>query len=298
MLIDTNLSNVVHKGKVRDTYDLGSGRLLMVATDRISAFDVVLPTGIPGKGIVLSKLSSFWFDKTADLIPNHLICMATDADSILHDSPVGPVQLDISQRSMVVRKAQRVDIECIVRGYLAGSAWAEYRKQGTIFGKPAAKGLSEAQKFDQPIFTPTTKADEGHDEDISLSDVADLVGAEVARELQEKSLSVYEFASKYALEKGIILADTKLEFGFIDDRLTLIDEIFTPDSSRFWDASRYSPGQSPPNFDKQFVRDWLIEQGWNRVPPAPSLPLDVVTKTANRYIEAYHRLTGQSLSDQ
>ena len=194
---------------------------------------------------------------------------------------------------MVVLKAQRVDVECIVRGYLAGSSWEEYQKEGTIFGSSAPKGLVEGQQLPQPIFTPTTKAETGHDQNISLKEVEDLVGIEVARELEEKSLAVYQFARNYAAQQGIILADTKLEFGFVGDELILIDEIFTPDSSRFWDSKGYQPGCSQPNFDKQFVRDWLISQGWNREPPAPRLPQEVVDKTTQRYKEAYRRLVGQ-----
>jgi len=187
-------------------------------------------------------------------------------------------------------------VECIVRGYLAGSAWAEYRKKGTIFGSHAQSGMQEGEKFPEPIFTPTTKAEEGHDEDISIQEVADLVGTNVARELEEKSIKAYEYANEYAAQKGIILADTKLEFGFIDGQLSLIDEIFTPDSSRFWDAAGYAPGRSQPNFDKQFVRDWLTNQGWDREPPGPPLPEDIVAKTEERYEEAYKRLTGRQLS--
>ena len=296
MLIETNLPNPLHRGKVRDTYNLGGGRLLMVATDRISAFDVVLPTGIPSKGLVLSQMSAFWFRKTAQLVPNHLIAGASEPGAIPKDSPVGQVPPEIARQAMVVRKARRIDIECIVRGYLAGSAWAEYQKQGTIFGESAPKGLLEGQEFHEPIFTPTTKAEEGHDQNISLRQVADMVGSDLAQELEEKSVAVYRFARDYAVQQGIILADTKLEFGFVGDELTLIDEIFTPDSSRFWDAEAYKPGHSQPNFDKQFVRDWLTAQGWNREPPAPHLPPEVVDRTAERYLEAYHRLTGQGLS--
>jgi len=291
----TNLPNKIYQGKVRDTYDLGDSRLLMVATDRISAFDVVLPTGIPHKGLVLSRMSAFWFEKTSHLIPNHLIAMADDPGIDLQGSPVGEIPAEIACRSMIVHRAQRVDVECIVRGYLAGSAWAEYRENGTIFGGPAATGMLEGQKFPEPIFTPTTKAEEGHDQDMSLAEVADLVGTDVARILEEKSIQAFQFANDFAAQQGIILADTKLEFGFIDGRLSLIDEIFTPDSSRFWDAEGYAPGRSQPNFDKQFVRDWLTDQGWDREPPAPPLPDHVVAKTSERYQEAYRRLTGRSL---
>ena len=294
-IMETRLPNLLYRGKVRDTYNLDERRLLMVASDRISAFDVVLPTGIPGKGLVLSRMSAFWFHKTAHLVPNHLIAMGDDLEAIPEGSPVGNVPLEIARQAMVVQKAQRVDIECIVRGYLAGSAWAEYQKEGTVFGNSMPGGLQEGQIFPEPIFTPTTKAEEGHDENISIKEVENMVGVQVARELAEKSIAVYEFARDYAAEKGIILADTKLEFGFVDDEMILIDEIFTPDSSRFWDALGYEPGRSQPNFDKQYVRDWLVAQGWNREPPAPLLPQDIVEKTSERYQVAFSRLTGQKL---
>ena len=294
-VMETQLPNLLYRGKVRDTYSLDERRLLMVASDRISAFDVVLPTGIPGKGLVLSRMSAFWFHKTAHLVPNHLIAMGDEPGAIPEGSPVGDVPLEIARQAMVVRKAERVDVECIVRGYLAGSAWAEYQKEGTVFGRAMPGGLQEGQIFPEPIFTPTTKAEEGHDENISIKEVEDMVGVQVARELAEKSIAVYEFARDYASQKGIILADTKLEFGFVDDEMILIDEIFTPDSSRFWDAEGYAPGKSQPNYDKQYVRDWLVAQGWNREPPAPLLPQDIVEKTSERYQVAFSRLTGQKL---
>ena len=295
-IINTNLPNLLYKGKVRDTYDLGEGRLLMVASDRISAFDVVLPTGIPRKGLVLSRMAAFWFGITDHLIANHLIALGDQSDVVPVDSPLGPVPSDILRQSMVVKRAERVDIECIVRGYLAGSAWSEYQKEGTVFGKKMGEGLLEGQMFEEPIFTPTTKAEEGHDENISIEKVEDLIGVEVARQLEEKSIAVYNFARDYARERGIVLADTKLEFGFVNNELILIDEIFTPDSSRFWDFEGYEPGKSQPNFDKQYVRDWLVAQGWDREPPAPPLPEDVVDKTSARYHEAYRRITGQKLT--
>ena len=294
-VMETQLPNLLYRGKVRDTYSLDEHRLLMVASDRISAFDVVLPTGIPGKGLVLSRMSAFWFHKTAHLVPNHLIAMGDEPGAIPEGAPVGDVPLEIARQAMVVRKAERVDVECIVRGYLAGSAWAEYQKEGTVFGRAMPGGLQEGQIFPEPIFTPTTKAEEGHDENISIKEVEDMVGVQVARELAEKSIAVYEFARDYASQKGIILADTKLEFGFVDDEMILIDEIFTPDSSRFWDAEGYAPGKSQPNYDKQYVRDWLVAQGWNREPPAPLLPQDIVEKTSERYQVAFSRLTGQKL---
>ena len=294
-LMETRLPNLMYRGKVRDTYSLDDETLLMVASDRISAFDVVLPTGIPLKGLVLSRISSFWFDKTAHLIPNHLIAMGDAPGAIPSDSPVGEVPESIARQAMVVKKAERVDVECIVRGYIAGSAWAEYRKEGTVFGKPMSSGLQEGQIFPEPIFTPTTKAEEGHDENISLEEVRNMVGADVATQLEEKSIAVYEFARDYASSKGIILADTKLEFGFVDGELILIDEIFTPDSSRFWDMDGYEPGKDQPSFDKQYVRDWLVAQGWDKEPPAPELPSEIVANTSARYQEAFRKLTGMEL---
>lgn len=294
MIIETPLPGRMHRGKVRDTYDLGQGRLLMVATDRISAFDVVLPGGIPGKGQVLNRISAFWFGKTAHIIPNHLICLA-DAPAAAEYTGNLPIPPEVAQQAMVVHRAERIDIECIVRGYITGSAWSEYRRQGTVSGQPMPAGLQEGQPFPEPLFTPTTKADEGHDENMSPQQVEDLVGAEMAARLEAASKQVYAHARDYAQERGIILADTKMEFGILDDDLILIDELLTPDSSRFWDAEGYNPGQSQPNFDKQFVRDWLDAQGWNHEPPAPPLPDEVAERTTQRYREAYRRLTGETL---
>ena len=286
---ETTLPNLFHRGKVRDTYELGEGLLLMVATDRVSAFDVVLPTAIPEKGVVLCQLSDFWFQQTADLVPNHLVALAVSRDDL-------SLPTELARRAMVVRKAERVDVECVVRGYITGSAWAEYRRQGTVAGRPMPSGLTEGDRFPQPLFTPTTKAEVGHDENLTIPQVEDMVGSEVARNLEETSIGVYNYAHDLALPKGIVIADTKMEFGFIDGRLALIDELLTPDSSRFWDASGYRPGKSQPNFDKQFVRDWLDAQGWDHEPPAPELPDDVVEKTHLRYLEAHRKLTGRSLS--
>ena len=296
MIIETPLPGRMHRGKVRDTYDLGEGRLLMVATDRISAFDVVLPGGIPGKGQVLNRISAFWFDKTAHIVPNHLISLADSPDADKYLSGLGqPLPAEVAQQAMVVKRAQRIDIECIVRGYITGSAWGEYRRQGTVSGQPMPEGLVEGQTFPEPLFTPTTKAEEGHDENMSAQQVEDMVGSEMAAKLEATSKAVYSFAQAYALERGIILADTKMEFGILDGELILIDELLTPDSSRFWDVEGYNPGRSQPNFDKQFVRDWLDAQGWDHEPPAPELPADVADRTTQRYREAYVRLTGESL---
>ncbi len=298
MIIETDLPSILHRGKVRDTYQVGPGRLLMVATDRISAFDVVLPTGIPNKGLVLNRMSAFWFQQTSHLVPNHFLMLAdaSEAGPLIEPSFAPAVMPPaVARQAMVVKQAERIDIECIVRGYITGSAWAEYQKQGTVSGKPMPAGLLEGQAFPEPIFTPTTKAEEGHDENMSDQEVLDMVGSDLARQLEEASKAVYQFGRDYALEKGIILADTKMEFGLVDGKLVLIDELLTPDSSRFWDATGYQPGRSQPNFDKQFVRDWLSGQGWNREPPAPPLPDEVVAKTSERYLEAYHRLTGERI---
>ena len=298
MLIETGLPNLLHRGKVRDTYSITDDLLLMVATDRISAFDVVLPTGIPNKGLVLNRISSFWFNKTEHLIPNHLVALADAegaADLLSQNPTLAGVSPELASQAMIVKRAERLDLECIVRGYITGSAWAEYRRQGTVSGQPMPDGLVEGIKFPEPLFTPTTKAEEGHDQNMSPQEVEDLVGAEMAQQLEEASKAVYEFAHDYSQERGIILADTKMEFGLLNGQLILIDELLTPDSSRFWDMEGYAPGKSQPNYDKQFVRDWLLDQGWNQEPPAPELPEDVVSKTTERYTEAYRRLTGVEL---
>lgn len=303
MIIETQLPNLLHRGKVRDTYDLGNGLLLMVATDRISAFDVVLPNGIPNKGLVLSRISAFWFEKTASLADNHFLGLANDPDLVRklsgkneNANVLSQLSPELSRQAMIVKKAERVDIECIVRGYVAGSAWSEYRKSGTIWGNRLPEGLREGEVLPQPMFTPTTKAEEGHDEMMSLQQVESMVGKEMALQLEEQSLAVYSFARDYAQEKGIILVDTKMEFGMLDGKLILIDELLTPDSSRLWDGAGYEPGTALPNFDKQYVRDWLDSQGWDHEPPAPSLPEDIIQKTSQRYIEAFRRLTGEELS--
>ncbi len=285
---ETSLPNLIHRGKVRDTHDLGEGLLLMVATDRISAFDVVLPTVIPEKGVVLNQISAFWFDKTTEIVPNHMISLGIDQSTV-------SIPREIARRSMVVRKAQRIDVECVVRGYITGSAWAEYRREGSVSGVPMPDNLREGDRFPEPLFTPTTKAEVGHDENISLSQMEDMVGREMTEKLRQFTIQIYVSARDLAIEKGIIIADTKMEFGIIDDEITLIDELLTPDSSRFWDVTGYAPGKSQPNFDKQFVRDWLDEHGWDHEPPAPSLPADVVVKTSQRYHDAFKKLTGETL---
>ena len=286
---ETTLPNRLYQGKVRDTYDLGEGMLLMVATDRISAFDVVLPTGIPEKGAVLCQISEFWFNKTAHIIPNHFVSLATDRSDL-------DLSHEIARRSMVVKRADRIDVECIVRGFITGSAWSEYRRSGTVAGQQMPEGLRDGDMFPEPLFTPSTKAEEGHDENITVAQMEDLVGKDLTDRLAQASIDVYATARDYAKEKGIIIADTKFEFGIIDGEISLIDEVLTPDSSRFWDMDGYAPGKSQPSYDKQFVRDWLDDAGWDHEPPAPELPGDVVASTAERYLEAYRMLTGNTLS--
>ncbi|HKA48565.1 MAG TPA: phosphoribosylaminoimidazolesuccinocarboxamide synthase [Candidatus Dormibacteraeota bacterium] len=273
------------RGKVRDTYRLDDRRLLMVSTDRISAFDYVLPTAIPDRGRVLTQLSAFWFDKTREVVPNHLL--ATSYDGLTPD---------VEGRCMVVKRAERIDFECVVRGYLAGSAWAEYRGSGTMAGEPLPAGLREGEKLPEPVFTPATKADVGHDENITFDRMRSEVGAELADRLKDASLRLYDVAATHAGKQGLILADTKFEFGLIDGELVLIDEALTPDSSRYWDAETYEVGTSPESFDKQFVRDWLTNRsGWDRDSLPPPLPDDVVEQTRQRYLTAFERLTGRSL---
>lgn len=285
---ETSLPNLIHRGKVRDTYDIGEGLLLMVATDRTSAYDVVLPTLIPEKGAVLNQISAFWFEQTSEIVPNHMISLGTDQSTV-------SISKEIARRSMVVRKAQRIDVECVVRGYIAGSAWAEYRREGSVSGVPMPDKLREGDRFPEPLFTPATKAEVGHDENITLSQMEDMLGREMTERLRQFTIQIYVSARDLAMERGIIIADTKMEFGIIHDEITLIDELLTPDSSRFWDATGYIPGKSQPNFDKQFVRDWLDEHGWDHDPPAPSLPEDVILRTSQRYQDAFRKLTGETL---
>lgn len=285
------------RGKVRDTYELGN-LLLIVATDRISAFDLVLPCGIPDKGLVLNQLSFFWFRQTANLVPNHLVEVIDDVhslDTYLSEAERFAYPDYLVGRSMVVRRAERIPVECVVRGYLFGSAWQEYQQKGSVCGVPLAKGLKQSQELPEPIFTPTTKAESGHDLPLTMSELKKLVGNELAEELEKKSRAVYSYARGYALAQGIIIADTKMEFGRDKGQVILIDELLTPDSSRFWDAARYKLGQSQPSYDKQPVRDWLIKSGWNQELPIPMLPTEVIAATTARYREAYQRLTGRKL---
>jgi len=283
----SGVAQLLAQGKVRDVYEAGD-HLLMVATDRISAFDVVLPTAIPDKGRVLSALSLYWFEQVADIVPHHLLT----ADVSAFPGPFTN-RPDLAGRAMLVKRARMVPIECVARGYLSGSGWKEYRQNGTVCGISLPDGLVESDRLPEPIFTPATKAATGHDVNISLDEAAEIVGRGLAERLKELTLAVYEHAAEVAEGRGIILADTKFEFGFADGELILCDEVLTPDSSRFWPADRYAPGGPQPSFDKQYVRDWLDASGWNHEPPPPELPGEVVQNTAARYREAYDRLTGE-----
>ncbi len=298
---ETALPDLLHRAKVRDTYDLGSGLLLMVATDRISAFDVVMPDPVHGKGIILTQMSRFWFELLKDITPNHMIGVVSDAEAIRNVPRTGALaELDkmsdgYKRRSMVIRRAERINMECVVRNYLAGSAWVEYQESGTMNGAKLPDGMREAERLPEPVFTPSTKAEHGHDESLSRSEGEELVGKELYATLESRSIEVFSAAHAHAESKGMILSDTKFEFGYIDGELTLIDEVLTPDSSRFWDIHDWKPGSTPPAYDKQYLRDWLLNQDWNRKPPAPSLPTEVVAQTQKRYLSAYERLTGNSL---
>lgn len=276
------------RGKVRDIYELGD-QLLIVATDRLSAFDVVLPTPIPDKGKVLTQVSLFWFEKLANLIPNHVLT-AKDFSGEL-----AQYAASLNGRAMLVRKTEPVPIECVVRGYISGSGWKDYQKTGAICGIPLPAGLRESDKLPEPIFTPSTKATSGHDENISFDETISRVGRALAEKLRDISLTIYRRASEHAAARGIIIADTKFEFGLIGNDLIWIDEALTPDSSRFWPADEYVPGRTQPSFDKQYVRDYLEKIGWNKQPPAPALPNDIVLATQNKYREAYQRVTGHAL---
>ena len=277
-------------GKVREIFDLGES-FLFVASDRISAFDVVMPNGIPRKGEVLTQLSYFWFSQTESFQPNHLISHAGDP---LPDN-LKPYAPQLERRSMIVKKAKPLAIECVVRGYLAGSGWKEYKQSQSVCGIKLPPGLKDSSELPEPLFTPATKAETGHDENISFEEAAKIVGKDIAEKARAASLRIYNFARDYARKRGIIIADTKFEFGQLDGKLILIDEVLTPDSSRFWPADQYAPGKSQPSFDKQFVRDYLETLDWNKTPPGPQLPPDVVSKTSAKYLEAYARLTGKTL---
>lgn len=276
-------------GKVREVFDLGDC-LLLVATDRISAFDCILPTGIPDKGAVLNRLSAWWFERLRGIVPNHMISIEP-AD---WPAALRPHAERLRGRAMLARRAKILPIECVVRGYLVGSGWKEYAQNGTICGLPLRAGYRQADRLDEPIFTPSTKAEVGHDENISFERMAKIVGADLAERIREVSLKLYAEAAEHARSRGIIIADTKFEFGLVGDTLTLADEVLTPDSSRFWPADRYAPGGNPPSFDKQYVRDYLESLDWDKTPPAPPLPAEVVARTREKYIEAYQKITGRA----
>ena len=280
----------VKSGKVREVFDLGDS-LLFVATDRISAFDCIMPNGIPRKGEVLTQISYFWFDRFASFQPNHLLSKADDPLPAVFR----PFSSQVSRRSMIVKKCEPLAIECVVRGYLAGSGWKEYRENKTVCGIKLPTGLQESSELPEPIFTPATKAESGHDLNISFSEAAKIVGADIAEQARAASLKIYTTARDYARQRGIIIADTKFEFGICDGQLILIDEVLTPDSSRFWPVDEYQPGRGQPSFDKQFVRDYLETLDWNKTPPAPALPPEVIAKTQAKYVEAFERLTGKTL---
>jgi phosphoribosylaminoimidazole-succinocarboxamide synthase len=287
----------VRSGKVREVYDLGD-RFLLVASDRISAFDVIMPNGIPRKGEVLTQISHFWFEKFSSLVPNHLLAGANDP----LPKNLQPFAAQLARRSMIVKKAKPLAIECIVRGYLSGSGWKEYKKSQTVCGIKLPAGLTESAELPEPIFTPSTKAEAGHDENISFEEACKIVGTELATQARDLSLKIYKAGRDYARQRGIIIADTKFEFGLESGsgtlpqgKLILIDEVLTPDSSRFWPADQYAPGRGQPSFDKQFVRDYLETLTWDKTPPGPKLPDDVVAKTSAKYLEAYEKLTGKKL---
>jgi phosphoribosylaminoimidazole-succinocarboxamide synthase len=291
-LTDTELPlKLFARGKVRDTYELGPDQLLMVATDRISAFDHVLPNGIPDRGKVLTQLSIFWFSQTDTFQPNHLISgMVPDLPASLKD-----FRQNLAGRFMIVRKAKRIDFECVVRGYLAGSAWKEYQESQTLAGESMPAGLRQSEKLVTPIFSPATKAETGHDENITFDQMKKRLGDDLATKLKDASLELYRYGSEFSARRGMILADTKFEFGLVGDDVILIDEVLTPDSSRYWDATTYQLGTSPEAYDKQFVRDWLTRSGWDKESDPPRLPDDVVTQTRLRYLTAYQRLVGKQL---
>jgi len=294
-LLETSIKSLkrIHQGKVRDIYDIDANTMLLVSTDRLSAFDVILPTGIANKGAMLTQMANFWFEKLGDVVPNHLT--GIDPVSVVSD-PAEKSQL--ANRSVVVKKLKALPIEAIVRGYLVGSGWKEYKTKGTVCEIPLPAGLQEASKLPQPLFTPSSKAAVGeHDENISIAQVEALIGKDLAAQVAAASIALYSKAAEYALTKGIIIADTKFEFGLDENGiLHVMDEVLTPDSSRFWPAESYVVGKNPPSYDKQYVRDWLEASGWNKTPPAPALPADVAQKTSEKYMEAFERLTGKPLT--
>jgi phosphoribosylaminoimidazole-succinocarboxamide synthase len=294
VLLETSIPylKLHNKGKVREIFEI-DGNLLLVATDRISAFDVILPNGIPHKGKVLTQMSEFWFELIGELTENHLITTSIDEiDKITEEDR------DLLRgRSMLVKKVDVIPVECIVRGYIAGSGWKDYKKNNAICGISLPGDLKESDKLPEPIFTPSTKAESGHDENISFEEAVNITGRELAEEIRQKSIAIYKKASEYALTKGIIISDTKFEWGKYGDKVILIDEVLTPDSSRFWPLESYSPGKPQPSFDKQFVRDYLESCGWDKNPPPPSLPEDIIRTTSEKYLEAYTKLTGKEISN-
>lgn len=293
-LLETSIHSLkrIHQGKVRDIYDIDDKTMLLVSTDRLSAFDVILPTGIANKGAMLTQMANFWFEKLKNVVPNHLT--GVDPASVVSDSAE---KAQLANRSVVVKKLKALPIEAIVRGYLVGSGWKEYKAKGTVCGIPLPAGLQEASKLPEPIFTPSSKAAVGeHDENISLQQCADLIGADMAAQVAKVAIALYTQAAEYALTRGIIIADTKFEFGLDDNGvLHVMDEVLTPDSSRFWPADSYAVGKNPPSYDKQYVRDWLESCGWDKTPPAPALPDDVAKRTSDKYMEAFVKLTGTEL---
>jgi phosphoribosylaminoimidazole-succinocarboxamide synthase len=294
VLLETNVDAPKYRGKVRDTYDLGDERLLIVATDRVSALDVVLPIGIPRKGEVLTRLSAWWFDRIREVIPNHFLALVDETNAA--DLPI-EIPAELYGRSMLVRKARRIDVECIARGYLAGSAWKEYRETGTVGGVPLGQGLRESDRLPEPVFTPTTKADTGHDEPMTYSELEAMAGEDAANVMKLRTLAIYSYAHTIAAERGIIIADTKLEFGYRDEEIIVIDEALTPDSSRFWPVKGYEPGRAQESYDKQPIRDWLAASGWRDGQPPPPIPDEIVAATSQRYREVYTMLTGEELPE-
>lgn len=294
-LLETSIKSLkrIHQGKVRDIYDIDANTMLLVSTDRLSAFDVILPTGIANKGAMLTQMANFWFEKLQNVVPNHLT--GIDPQSVVTDAAE---KAQLANRSVVVKKLKALPIEAIVRGYLVGSGWKEYKAKGTVCEIPLPAGLQEASKLPQPLFTPSSKAAVGeHDENISIAQVEALIGKALAAQVAEVAIALYSQAAEYALTRGIIIADTKFEFGLDENGvLHVMDEVLTPDSSRFWPAESYAVGKNPPSYDKQYVRDWLETSGWNKTPPAPALPDDVAAKTSEKYMEAFERLTGKPLS--
>ncbi|MDO4583311.1 MAG: phosphoribosylaminoimidazolesuccinocarboxamide synthase [Planctomycetia bacterium] len=292
VVLETTLPFPVRRGKVRDVYDLGE-EVLLVSSDRISAFDWILPSGIPDKGRVLTQIAAFWFELLGE--PNHLVTTDVEQMPCLAEVDTATRSM-LAGRTTLCRKTEVVPIECVVRGYLTGSGWKEYQASQTVCGIPLPSGIVESAQLEEPIFTPSTKAEEGHDENISFAQMVEIVGETIAEELRERSLSLFRRGAEYARQRGIIIADTKFEWGLLDGKIILVDEVLTPDSSRFWPADEYVPGQGQPSFDKQFVRDWLLTSDWDRQSPPPPLPEDVIAKTREKYVEAYERLTGQKFA--